>query len=463
MQILVEGLAMAAFANLYQLAEEPLLKQLLHYVMRDEARHVAFGVLSLDGFYRDMPENELRDREDFIIDACRLMRDRLVGEDVADVMGFDREEVRRVSLEAPFLVAFRRSLFSRIVPNIKRLGLLSPRVRRAFEELAILELAFPNLPAESVPEGVDESANLEERRWGSPPTPTFEAQAHWDLGPALGIIDFERAVTIAGARFAVLRGAGAALERALTSYMLDLHTRKHGYTEVLPPALVNTNSLLSTGQLPKFADDLFHLESTDLYLSPTAEVQLTNLHRGEVLDEEQLPLKYCAFTPCFRSEAGSYGKDVRGLIRLHQFNKVELVQLTHPEQSAEALTELTGHAEAVLQGLDLPYRVVSLCTGDLGFSAARTTDLEVWLPGQQNYREISSCSSFTDFQARRAKLRYRPVKGGKARLVHTVNGSGLAVGRTMVAVLENYQQKDGSVVIPEVLRPYMGGLEIIEP
>ncbi len=331
------------------------------------------------------------------------------------------------------------------------------------EELGALELTVPNLPTDDVPEGPDASANREERCWGTPPTLAFEALAHWDLGPALGIIDFERAVTIAGARFAVLRGAGAALERALTSYMLDLHTRKHGYTEILPPALVNTASLQSTGQLPKFADDLFHLESTDLYLSPTAEVQLTNLHRGEVLDEAELPRRYCAFTPCFRAEAGSYGKDVRGLIRLHQFHKVELVQLTHPDRSAHALGELTGHAEAVLQGLGLPYRVVSLCTGDLGFSAARTTDLEVWLPGQSAYREISSCSSFTDFQARRARLRYRPADGGKARLVHTINGSGLAVGRTMVAVLENYQRADGSVVVPEVLRPYMGGLEVIEP
>jgi seryl-tRNA synthetase len=331
------------------------------------------------------------------------------------------------------------------------------------DELCTLELGFPNLPADDVPHGRDESANREERRWGTPPDFDFEPQAHWDLGPALGIIDFESAVTIAGGRFAVLRGAGAALERALTSYMLDLHTHKHGYTEIMPPAVVNTASLEGTGQLPKFADDLFHLEATDFFLSPTAEVQLTNLHRGEVLDEEQLPVKYCAFTPCFRAEAGSYGKDVRGLIRLHQFHKVELVQLTRPDRSTEALEELTGHAEAVLQGLELPYRVVALCTGDLGFSAARTTDLEVWLPGQNDYREISSCSSFTDFQARRAKLRYRPVDGGKARLVHTINGSGLAVGRTMVAVLENYQRADGSVVIPEVLRPYMGGLELIEP
>ncbi len=340
---------------------------------------------------------------------------------------------------------------------------LEERTRVLEEELATLELAFPNLPADDVPVGGDESANRVERRWGTPPEFDFEPQAHWDLGPALGIIDFERAVTIAGGRFAVLRGAGAALERALTSYMLDLHTRKHGYTEILPPAVVNTTSLQGTGQLPKFADDLFRLEATDFYLSPTAEVQLTNLHRGEVLDEERLPVKYCAFTPCFRAEAGSYGKDVRGLIRLHQFNKVELVQLTHPAKSAEALTELTAHAEAVLQGLGLPYRVVSLCTGDLGFSAARTTDLEVWLPGQDGYREISSCSSFSDFQARRAQLRYRPGEGGKARLLHTINGSGLAVGRTMVAVLENYQRADGSVVIPDALRPYMGGLEVIEP
>ena len=330
-------------------------------------------------------------------------------------------------------------------------------------ELTTLELSFPNLPADTVPVGADESANREERRWGAPPDFDFEPQAHWDLGPALQIIDFECAVTIAGGRFAVLRGKGAALERALISYMLDLHTAEHGYTEILPPAVVNTESLQGTGQLPKFADDLFHLADTDFYLSPTAEVQLTNLHRGEVLAEEQLPLKYCAFTPCFRAEAGSYGKDVRGLIRLHQFNKVELVQLTRPDQSSDSLDALTGHAESVLQGLGLPYRVVSLCTGDLGFSAARTTDLEVWLPGQSAYREISSCSSFTDFQARRAGLRFRPTEGGKARLAphrqrlrprhrpHHGRGS-----RELPAA-------DGSVVVPEVLRPYMGGLEVIEP
>jgi seryl-tRNA synthetase len=337
------------------------------------------------------------------------------------------------------------------------------RTKALEEELGSLELEFPNLPADGVPVGPDESANLELRRWGEPTDFDFEPKAHWDLGPALGILDFEQAVTVAGARFAVLRGPGAALERALVSYMLDLHTRSNGYTEVLPPAIVNSASLEGTGQLPKFADDLFRLEGTDLFLSPTAEVQLTNLHRGEMLDEERLPLKYCAFTPCFRAEAGSYGKDVRGLVRLHQFHKVELVQLTRPDLSPAALEELTGHAEAVLQELGLPYRTVALCTGDLGFSAAETTDLEVWLPGQHAYREISSCSSFTDFQARRAQLRYRPTGGGKARLVHTINGSGLAIGRTMVAILENYQQSDGSVVIPEVLRPYLHGLEVIKP
>jgi seryl-tRNA synthetase len=345
----------------------------------------------------------------------------------------------------------------------ERIKGLEERTMALEGKLAALELTIPNLALAEVPEGADESANREERRWGSPSVFDFEAQAHWDLGPSLGILDFERAVTVAGARFAVLLGAGAALERALASYMLDLHTRRHGYTEVLPPALVNAASLEGTGQLPKFADDLFALADGSLYLSPTAEVQLTNLHRGEVLDEAQLPVKYCALTPCFRAEAGSYGKDVRGLIRLHQFHKVELVQLTTPEASPAALDELTGHAEAVLRGLGLPYRVVSLSTGDLGFSAARTFDLEVWLPGQGAYREISSCSTFTDFQARRARIRYRPADGGRARLVHTLNGSGLAVGRTMVAVLESYQRSDGSVVVPEILRPYMGGLEVIEP
>jgi seryl-tRNA synthetase len=330
-------------------------------------------------------------------------------------------------------------------------------------ELNQLELQVPNLFDESVPVGLDENANRVERTWGEDPPFDFEPKAHWDLGPELGIVDFERATKIASSRFAVLRGTGAALERALLSYMLDIHVGEHGYTEILPPYLVNSASLFGTGQLPKFADDLFHVENFDLHLVPTAEVPLTNLHRDETVEESELPIRYCAATPCFRAEAGSHGRDVRGLIRQHQFHKVELVDFVHPEESWNRLEELTGHAEAILQGLGLPYRVVTLASGDLGFSAAKTYDLEVWLPALDCYREISSCTNFTDFQARRAHLRYRPAGGGKARHLHTINGSGLAAGRTMVAVLENYQQADGSVVVPEVLRPYLNGLEVIEP
>ena len=340
---------------------------------------------------------------------------------------------------------------------------LEERGRALEAELESLELSIPNLIHSTVPEGGGADDNRVERTWGEPPSFDFEPQAHWDLGTALGILDFERAAKIAGARFAVLAGAGAALERALISYMLDLQTRTNGYREVLPPYLVNSASLTGTGQLPKFGADLFHVEGTDYYLAPTAEVPVTNLHRDETLDEAALPLRYCAFTPCFRAEAGSYGKDVRGLIRLHQFHKVELVEFATPETSWERLERLTAAAESVLQGLDLPYRVVALSSGDLGFSAAKTYDLEVWLPAAATYREISSCTNFTDFQARRARVRYRPADGGKPRLVHTLNGSGLAVGRTLVAVLENYQQRDGSVVVPEVLRPYLHGLEVIEP
>ena len=340
---------------------------------------------------------------------------------------------------------------------------LEERTSRLELEVETLELTIPNLLEAGVPEGANEDDNQEVRRWGTPKSFDFPCQAHWDLGPALGIVDFERAAKLAGARFAVLKGPGASLERALISFMLDIHTREHGYTEVLTPYLVNSASLQGTGQLPKFADDLFHIDGHDLYLIPTAEVPVTNLHRDETLDEADLPIRYCAFTPCFRAEAGSHGRDVRGLIRQHQFHKVELVQLTMPGSSSDALEQLTGHAEIILQRLDLPYRVMTLCSGDVGFSAAMTYDIEVWLPGQDRYREISSCSSFSNFQARRAHLRYRPTEGGKARLLHTVNGSGLAVGRTLVAVLENYQQQDGSVVVPEVLRPYMGGLELIEP
>ncbi len=344
-----------------------------------------------------------------------------------------------------------------------RIKELESRDRDLEAEVETLELTLPNMLHESVPEGPDESANREERRWGDPPAFGFEPRAHWDLGPDLGIVDFERATQISGARFAVLRGAGAALERALISLMLDLGVERHGYTEILPPYLVNAASLYGTGQLPKFADDLFRIQDHDLYLVPTAEVPVTNLHRDEILSEDDLPVRYCSFTPCFRAEAGSYGKDVRGLIRQHQFHKVELVQLVRPERAWDALEELTGHAEAVLQVLELPYRVVTLCSGDVGFSAAKTYDLEVWLPGQERYREISSCSCFTGFQARRANLRYRPTDGGKPRHLNTLNGSALAVGRTMVAVFENFQRADGSVVVPDALRPHLNGLEVIEP
>jgi seryl-tRNA synthetase len=329
-------------------------------------------------------------------------------------------------------------------------------------ELAAIELALPNLPHPSVPRGPDASANRVERTVGEPPAFDFEPRPHWDLGTALGILDFERGAKIAGARFTVSFGAGALLERALIGLMLDLHTRAHGYTEVLPPFIVNRAALTGTGQLPKFGQDLFKLEGFDYFLVPTAEVPLTYLHREEVLDEDRLPLRYTAYTPCFRSEAGSYGKDVRGLIRQHQFNKVELVQLTTPETSYDALDQLTGHAERVLQLLELPYRVVCLSTGDTGFSAAKTFDLEVWLPGQGDYREISSCSNCEDFQARRASIRYRPAQG-RPRLVHTLNGSGLAVGRTLIAILENCQQADGSVLLPAALHPYTGGLTRIAP
>ncbi|MEE8278604.1 MAG: serine--tRNA ligase [Thermoanaerobaculia bacterium] len=341
-----------------------------------------------------------------------------------------------------------------------RIGELEARLSEVDSELGELELGLPNLPHESVPRGADESANRVERVVGERPSFDFEPKAHWELGPELGILDFERAAKITGARFATYFGLGARLERALINFMLDLHTGQHGYLEVLPPFIVNRDALVGTGQLPKFEDDLFRLAGHDYFLIPTAEVPLTNLHREEVLEESELPLRYAAYTPCFRAEAGSYGKDVRGLIRQHQFNKVELVQLTTPESSYQALEELTSHAERVLQLLELPYQVVTLSTGDLGFAAAKTYDIEVWLPAQEAFREISSCSNCEDFQARRASLRYRPA-GGRPRFLHSLNGSGLAVGRTLVAILENHQEADGSVVIPEELRPYMGGLERI--
>ena len=322
-------------------------------------------------------------------------------------------------------------------------------------------LTLPNLPHPNVHVGTDERDNREVRRWGEPPKFGFAPKNHWDIGEELRILDFARAAKIAGARFAVYRDSGAKLERALINFMLDLHTGQNGYQEILPPALVNRAALVGTGQLPKFEEDLFHVAPGDYFLIPTAEVPLTNLHREEILEQDELPINYVAYTPCFRSEAGSYGKDVRGLIRQHQFNKVEMVKLTEPEDSYDELEKMVQNAETVLKKLELPYRVVELCTGDMGFGAAKTYDLEVWLPGQNTYREISSCSNCEEFQARRANIRYRKEKKGRPLFVHTLNGSGLAVGRTLVAVLENYQQEDGSVIIPDSLRGYMGGLDRI--
>jgi seryl-tRNA synthetase len=325
-------------------------------------------------------------------------------------------------------------------------------------------LTLPNLPHASVPQGANAADNVEVRRHGEPRTFDFSPRPHWELGTALGILDFERAARIAGARFSVLSGPGARLSRALINFMLDLHTRDHGYREIEPPFLVNSAALLGTGNLPKFEADLFKIAGDwDLYLVPTAEVPLTNLHRGEILDGRDLPIRYTAYTPCFRSEAGSYGQDVRGLIRQHQFDKVELVKFTTPEQSHDELEQLTANAEEVLKRLELPYRTMLLSSGDLGFASAKTYDIEVWLPSQQTYREISSCSNTEAFQARRANIKFRPAGTGKAEFVHTLNGSGLAVGRTLVAILENCQQDDGSVVIPGALRPYMDGCARIEP
>jgi seryl-tRNA synthetase len=323
---------------------------------------------------------------------------------------------------------------------------------------------IPNLPHESVPLGKSAADNVVVRSWGEIRTFDFEPKAHWDLGTALGILDFERATKLSGARFAVLMGIGAQLERALINFMVSLHTSEHGYTEVAPPFMVNAATLYGTGQLPKFEADLFKIAGDwDLYLIPTAEVPVTNLYRGEILDGRRLPLKYTSYTPCFRSEAGSYGSDVRGLIRQHQFDKVELVKFASPDTSYDELESLTANAERILQLLGLPYRTVLLCTGDMGFSSAKTYDIEVWLPSQQTYREISSCSNCESFQARRANIRHRPQGTGKTEFVHTLNGSGLAVGRTWIAILENYQQADGSVVVPEALRPFMGGREVIAP
>jgi seryl-tRNA synthetase len=349
---------------------------------------------------------------------------------------------------------------------IEEMKMVADRIKEMDEGIKGLEenindflLNVPNIPHESVPVGRDETENVEIRKWGEPRNFDFEPLNHWDIGAMLDIVDFERASKIAGARFSLTKGAGAKLERSLMNFMLDLNTSK-GYKEVLPPIIVNKESMTGTGQLPKFANELFIITEPEFYLIPTAEVPVTNIHRNEILNEKDLPIYYTAYTPCFRREAGSYGKDVRGLIRQHQFNKVELVKFVKPENSLDEHESLTKAAEDILQKLELPYRVVVLCTGDLGFSASKTYDLEVWLPGQQRYREISSCSNFADFQARRANIRFRREGKKGTEFVHTLNGSGLAIGRTLVAILENFQQKDGSVVLPEVLRPYMN-MEVI--
>jgi len=391
------------------------------------------------------------------------------------------EERRRQLLTAVEAQKGQRNAASAEVAKIKRqggdpapvlagLGALSASIKRLDEESRQLEgqvrdwlLGVPNIPHATTPDGANEHDNVPVRFVGTPRRTDFPAREHQDIGVALGGFDFERAAKLSGARFVVLRGQLARMERGLAAFMLDTHILEHGYQEVATPYIVNAESLLGTGQLPKFAEDLFKLEGMASYLIPTAEVPVTNLHRGEVLPGEALPLAYVCHTQCFRSEAGSYGKDTKGIIRLHQFGKVELVRLVHPDTSYEVLEQLTGHAEKILQKLDLPYRVVALCAGDIGFSAAKTYDLEVWLPGQDTYREISSCSNFEDFQARRADIRFKPVGGGKTAFVHTLNGSGLAIGRTMAAILENYVQKDGSVVVPKALVPYMNGTELLEP
>jgi seryl-tRNA synthetase len=347
------------------------------------------------------------------------------------------------------------------VRSIKgRISVLDEQMKALDDEFRELLAGIPNVPHDSVPAGKDSEQNVEVRREGEPRKFDFEPKAHWDLGPQLGILDLERAAKVTGARFALYWDMGAKLERALINFMLDVHTREHGYTEVLPPFMVNSKSLFGTGQLPKFKEDLFKIEGHDFWLIPTAEVPVTNIYADEVIDSDSLPVKLCAYTPCFRSEAGSYGRDVRGIIRVHQFQKVELVKFAHPECSYDELDRLTHDAEDILRKLKLPFRTVVLCTGDMGFGSAKTFDIEVWLPGQNGYKEISSCSNYEAFQARRAGIRFR--SGKKTEYAHTLNGSGLAVGRTWVAIVENYQQKDGSVVIPEALRPYMNA-EVIKP
>jgi len=416
----------------------------------------------------------IRSEPDLVIE--KLKKRGLDGNSIDYILQLD-EQRRKILFEVSALKQERNQVSDEIgrlkkekkdaQDKILAMREVSTKIKEMDSEIKTIEekiqkslLEIPNMVDDSVPVGPDEESNIEIRKWGEPRDFDFEPQAHWDLGEKLNILDFERGAKIAAARFTVLKNTGARLERALINFMLDIHTREHGYQEIFPPFLVNANTMTGTGQLPKFENDLFK-SNDDLYLIPTAEVPLTNLHQDEILSEKDLPLYYAAYTACFRREAGSYGKDVRGLIRQHQFNKVELVKICKPEDSFQELEKLTQNAETVLQRLELPYRIVTLSTGDIGFSAAKTYDLEVWLPAQGKYREISSCSNCTDFQARRANIRYRMQESGKVHFVHTLNGSGVAVGRTMVAILENYQEKDGSIVIPDVLRPYMNGLKKI--
>lgn len=404
------------------------------------------------------------------------------GEDLGEIERFSELDVKRRTLitETEELKNKRNEVSKQIsvmkrekkdaddlIVEMRKVGdhikTLDQDLREIEEELERILLSIPNIPHESVPIGDTEDENVEIRKWGEVKEFSYEAKAHWDLADELGILDFERASKVTGSRFVFYKGLGARLERALINFMMDYHQEQHGYEEILPPYIVNRDSMTGTGQLPKFEEDAFKIDGEDYFLIPTAEVPVTNLHRDEILSAEELPKSYVAYSACFRSEAGSAGRDTRGLIRQHQFNKVELVKFVKPEESYKALDELTGHAEKILQLLNLPYRVMSMCTADLGFTAAKKFDLEVWLPSYNEYKEISSCSNFESFQARRANIRYRPEQGAKPEPVHTLNGSGLAVGRTVSAILENYQNEDGSIQIPEVLRPYMGNKEVIKP
>jgi seryl-tRNA synthetase len=425
----------------------------LNYVRENlEAVRAALGKRSMPATALDDFTQADAERRQVIAESDQLNAERNTA---SREIGALMKEGKREEAEA------RRKTVGDLKDRIAQLDLKRDETESRMRELLS---TLPNIPHVSVPEGNDESANVEIRRWGAKPEFAFEPKDHVDLGTALGILDLERATKITGARFAILNGAGARLERALINFMLELHTREHGYRETLPPFIVNRDSLFGTGQLPKFAEDLFRLDDErGFYLVPTAEVPVTNYYREEILDAAQLPMKFVAYTPCFRSEAGSYGKDTRGVIRQHQFEKVEVVKYSLPENSYDELESLTRDAEKVLQLLGLHYRVVVLATGDLGFSNAKTYDIEVWLPSQNAFREISSCSNYEAFQARRANIRFRRAGGSKPEFIHTLNGSGLAVGRTWLAVLENYQQADGSIVIPEVLRPYMNGVDRITP